>query len=61
MSSSQRLRITPCGNSIVCVQAVRMEEDLYADDHYEMIVSHHWDAFFTIADHGSFFILDAGG
>ncbi len=60
-SSGQRLRITPYGNSIVRVQAVRKGEDVYSDDHYEMIESHHWDGFFTMADHGSFFILDTGG
>ena len=41
-SSGQRLRITPYGNSIVRVQAVRKGEDYYSDDHYEMIESHHW-------------------
>ena len=60
-SSGQRLRITPYGISIVRVQAVRKGEDFYSDDHYEMIESHRWDGFFTIADHGSFFILDTGG
>ncbi len=60
-SSGQRLRITPYGNSIVRVQAVRKGEDFYSDDHYEMIVSHRWDGFFTMTDHGSFFSLETGG
>lgn len=60
-SSGQRLRITPYGKSIARVQAVRKGENFYSDDHYEMIVSHQWDGFFTMDDHGSFFILDTGG
>ena len=60
-ASGQRLRITPYGNSIVRVQTVRKSEDFYSDDHYEMIVPQHWDGFFTMADHGSFFVLDTGG
>ncbi len=40
--TGQRLRITPYGDHIVRIQAVRPNEEFFADDRYEMVESHSW-------------------
>lgn len=51
--SGERIRITPYGEHITRVQAVRSGEDFYADDRYEMVERHDWDGTLTVVDGGS--------
>lgn len=48
--SGQKLRITPYGENMVRVQAVRNNEIFYSDDHYETIVNHSWNNKFKIEE-----------
>ena len=57
-SSGQRLRVTPYGDQIVRIQAVRPKEEFFPDDHYEMVESHQWDGSFRPSDRGTFFLLE---
>lgn len=42
VSTGESFRITAYGDYMVRVQAVRGNEDFYADDHYEMVANHDW-------------------
>ncbi|MDP1677879.1 MAG: alpha-glucosidase, partial [Bacteroidota bacterium] len=46
----QRLRITPYGEQIVRIQAVRAHEEFFPDDRYEMVESHQWDGSLLFAE-----------
>jgi alpha-glucosidase (family GH31 glycosyl hydrolase) len=50
----QRLRITPYGEQIIRIQAVRANEDYFPDDRYEMVETHQWFGSLTLLeDHNS--------
>lgn len=55
----QRLRITPYGDQIVRIQAVRVNEDFFADDRYEMVESHQWPGEFSIQEDSTSLFLVA--
>ncbi|MEO8399292.1 MAG: TIM-barrel domain-containing protein [Ignavibacteriaceae bacterium] len=42
-NSEQKLRITPYGDYIIRVQAVKNNEEFFPDNHYEMVEAHQWD------------------
>ena len=48
----EKIRITPYGDYILRIQAIRGDESFYADDRYEMVLSHDWDGELTV-DTGS--------
>ncbi|MBN1575603.1 MAG: glycoside hydrolase family 31 protein [Chitinispirillaceae bacterium] len=52
-NSGETIRITPYGDYIVRVQAVRKDESFYPDDRYEMVVSHDWDGTLSVVDNDS--------
>lgn len=52
-----RLRITPYGNSIVRVQAVRRGEEFFSDDRYEMVERHAWPGALRIENPGASLLL----
>jgi len=56
--TGQRLRLTPYGNYIVRVQAVRRGEDFFPDDRYEMVESHDWPGGFRLLEQESFVRLE---
>lgn len=49
-STGENIRITPYGDYIVRVQAIRKGESFYADDRYEIVASHDWDGKLTTVD-----------
>ncbi len=51
-SSGDKIRITPYGDYIVRVQAIRTGESFYADDRYEIVARHDWNGTLTV-DSGS--------
>jgi alpha-glucosidase (family GH31 glycosyl hydrolase) len=51
-SSGSKIRITPYGDYIVRVQAVRKDETFYPDDRYEIVARHDWNGTLTV-DSGS--------
>lgn len=57
--SGQQIRITPYGNHIVRVQAVRAGEKYFADDRYEMVESHKWKGSVSINDEGDAVLLSS--
>ncbi|HLA55519.1 MAG TPA: TIM-barrel domain-containing protein [Flavobacterium sp.] len=50
-----RLRLTPYGNQMVRIQAVRKDEDFFADDRYEMVEAHHWPGKLVLTEAKVFF------
>jgi alpha-D-xyloside xylohydrolase len=46
----ERLRLTPYGDFIVRVQAVRRGEEFFDDDRYEMVEPHRWPGFLTLVE-----------
>jgi hypothetical protein len=52
-SSGERIRLTPYGDYIVRVQAIRSSESFYPDSRYEMVASHNWTGTLTLVDAGS--------
>src|SRR6201995_860802 len=56
--AGQRLRLTPYGDYIVRVQAVRRGEDFFPDDHYEMVERHDWPGSFRLFEQESFIRLE---
>ena len=56
-SSGQRLRITPYGDYIVRIQAIRQGEDFFPDDRYEMVESHDWKGTLQLTEHETYFSL----
>lgn len=50
----ERLRLTPYGNYIIRVQTVRKDEDFFADDRYEMVVSHQWPGKLILSEEKTF-------
>jgi alpha-glucosidase (family GH31 glycosyl hydrolase) len=59
-SAGQRLRITPYGDYIVRIQAVRQGEDFFPDDRYEMVESHAWGGALQLSEHESYVSLVTG-
>ena len=59
-SNGQRLRLTPYGDYMVRVQAVRLGEDFFPNDRYEMVESHDWKGTLRLTEHGSYFSLQTG-
>jgi alpha-glucosidase (family GH31 glycosyl hydrolase) len=55
--TGQRLKITPYGDYIIRVQAVRKDEDFFPDERYEMVESHNWSGALKTSDDGSSFHL----
>ncbi len=55
----ERLQITPYGNFIVRVQAVRHREDVFSDDHYGMIESHQWPGELSVVEDSASFRITA--
>lgn len=55
--SGNRLRITPYGNDIIRVQAVRKGEDFFPDDRYEMVEKHQWPGVISLKDKQTSFTL----
>lgn len=51
--SGHRLRLTPYGNSIIRIQTVRIAEDFFPDDRYEMVESHDWEGAFEVMEDSS--------
>ena len=51
----ERLRLTPYGNQMIRVQTARKGEDFFADDRYEMVVSHQWPGKLVVAEEKTFF------
>jgi alpha-glucosidase (family GH31 glycosyl hydrolase) len=52
-----RLRITPYGNYIIRIQAVRKNEAFFTDDHYEMVETHQWPGSIAVTEDKSSFTL----
>ena len=59
-AEGERLRVTPYGNNIVRVQAVRRDEAFFPDDRYEMVESHKWPGSFSVTEKGPALILTTG-
>lgn len=59
-SPGQRVRITPYGDYIIRVQAVRAGEDFFPDDRYEMVESHKWPGKLITAKEKTFFNISTG-
>lgn len=59
-SSDEKIRITPYGDYIIRVQAVRKGEDFYADNRYEMVEKHDWDGKLTADSSASAITLSTG-
>jgi alpha-glucosidase (family GH31 glycosyl hydrolase) len=47
-ATGQRVRITPYGDFIIRVQAVRKDEGFFPDSAYEMVESHDWDGTLSV-------------
>ncbi len=47
-SSGESLRITPYGDYIVRIQAIREGETFYADDRYHLVETHEWDGVLSV-------------
>jgi len=56
-SAGQRLRITPYGDYLIRVQAVRQGEEFNPDDRYEMVESHDWAGTLLLTEETSSLIL----
>lgn len=56
-STSQQLRITPYGDYMVRVQAVRSGESFFTDNYYEMVANHAMGGTLTLTDGGTYFDL----
>jgi alpha-D-xyloside xylohydrolase len=52
-TSDASIRITPYGDYIIRVQAVKKSEPFYPDSQYEMVARHDWDGKLTIVDSDS--------
>jgi len=59
--TGQRLRLTPYGNYMVRVQAVRRGEAFFPDDHYEMVETHNWPGSFRLLEQRSSIRLESRG
>jgi alpha-glucosidase (family GH31 glycosyl hydrolase) len=59
--SGERLRLTPYGNYMLRVQAVRANEDFFADDRYEMVETHQWPGTADIKEEKAYFKIITGG
>jgi alpha-glucosidase (family GH31 glycosyl hydrolase) len=59
-ASSGKLRITPYGDYIVRIQAIRSSENFYTDDRYELVESHDWDGELAVSDDASTLNLSTG-
>ncbi len=59
-ASGERIRITPYGDHIARVQAVKNGEDFYADDRYDMVESHDWDGTLDVTEDASSLDLSTG-
>ncbi len=59
--SDQQLRITPYGDYMVRVQAVRQGEDFFEDDHYEIVERHDWEGALEVAETDDELTLTSGG
>ncbi|MBN8704764.1 MAG: glycoside hydrolase family 31 protein [Bacteroidetes bacterium] len=55
--TGQKLRITPYGDFIVRVQAIRKDEDFFPDDYTEMVESHNWPGQISADEKSDRFIL----
>ncbi|MFA5832775.1 MAG: TIM-barrel domain-containing protein [Bacteroidota bacterium] len=53
----QRVRITPYGNHIIRIQAVRANEDFFTDDRYEMVESHQWQGSLILSEDSNAVII----
>jgi alpha-glucosidase (family GH31 glycosyl hydrolase) len=54
-STGQKLRITPYGDYMVRVQAVRSGESFFADNYYEMVANHNLGGTLSLVDGGGYF------
>jgi hypothetical protein len=55
--TGQQLRISPSGDYIVRVQAVRPDEMFFSDQHYEMVADHAMGGSLTLTEFDNVFIL----
>jgi alpha-D-xyloside xylohydrolase len=55
-----RLRLTPYGDNIIRVQAVRQGEEFFPDDYYEMVESHKWPGKITARETADQWLLSTG-
>jgi alpha-glucosidase (family GH31 glycosyl hydrolase) len=58
-SKGERLRLTPYGDRILRVQAVRSGEEFFPDDRYEMVQSHDWPGVLQWTDEGDAALIAA--
>lgn len=59
-SADQKVRITPYGDHIVRIQAVRKNEGFFPDDRYEMVESHSWIGELKLQENASTLFLSSG-
>ena len=59
-ASGENIRITPYGDYMVRVQAIRKDESFYPDSQYEIVASHDWDEKLTAIDSDSSLNLSTG-
>jgi alpha-D-xyloside xylohydrolase len=59
-ASGENIRITPYGDYMVRVQAIRKDESFYPDSQYEIVERHDWDGKLTAIDSDSSLNLSTG-
>ncbi|MBI5370772.1 MAG: DUF5110 domain-containing protein [Sphingobacteriales bacterium] len=55
-----RLRITAYGDYMIRVQAVRMNEDFFPDDRYEMVATHNWPGKLKQSEEKEYLLISTG-
>ena len=55
----ERLRLTPYGDYIIRIQAVRKGEEFFADDRYEMVETHKWPGSLKLVEEKNYWLVQS--